>query len=115
MNLFYEFIEDISSVSKELAIYTTKEQRMQINEKLLVEFSNIRLKFFEILRVVDNRMLYEPSLKILDDLSDHLSETMSQEGVDFTQEVILREKVILPINNASIEVLRVLFKYTGNQ
>ena len=115
MNLFYEFIEDISSVSKELAIYTTKEQRMQINEKLLVEFSNIRLKFFEILRVVDNRMLYEPSLKILDDLFDYLSETMSQEGVDFTQEVILREKVILPINNASIEVLRVLFKYTGNQ
>ena len=40
---------------------------------------------------------------------------MSQEGVDFTQEVILREKVILPISNASIEVLRVLFKYTGNQ
>lgn len=114
MNLLYEFIDNITSSSNELAVSLNVEQRRLINEKLLIEFSNIRLKFFEVFRIVDNRMLYEPSLVILDNLSDYLSETISQDDIDFSQETILREKIIIPIHNASVEILKVLFKYTGN-
>ncbi len=113
MNLFYQFIDQISTNAEKLITCSSMQQRKVINEELLTEFYGVRLRFVETLKIVDNDLLYTSCMKILDDLSDSLSDTISKEEVDFSQEPVFREKIKMPIYSANVEILRILFSYTG--
>lgn len=115
MNLFYQFVDQISTNAEKLTRCSNKSERKTINEELLTDFYSIRLRFLETLKIVDSDLLYTPCLRILDKLSDSLSEIIADEEVDFSQEPVFREKIKMPIHNANVEILRILFSYTGNE
>ena len=115
MNLFYQFVDQISTNAEKLIKCSNKSERKTINEELLADFYSIRLRFLETLKIVDSDLLYTPCLRILDNLSDSLSEIIADEEVDFSQEPVFREKIKMPIHNANVEILRILFSYTGNE
>lgn len=85
MNLFYQFVDQISVKAESLITCSSMQQRMAINEELLTEFCSVRLRFLETLKIVDSDLLYTPCLSILDGLSDSLSETISKEELDFSK------------------------------
>ena len=54
MNLFYQFVDQISTNAEKLIKCSNKSERKTINEELLADFYSIRLKFLETLKIVDS-------------------------------------------------------------
>ena len=87
-------------------------EKSKIDEKIQDHFSCLRKKFIDILRAID-RSLYDSVLKEMDDLQEHFTKTIFDQGINLSHQPKFEELIVEKETITKTEVIKILFSYRG--
>lgn len=107
----FSFFDNVSSKTKELKNESlTIDDKSRINNDIIDELKDLRLKFTDLLLAVD-RKLYDDIKKLSDELIDSLTESIFNEGIKLSYNPKFEEMVEKPISNYKTDIIKVLYEY----
>lgn len=105
---FYDKISDTCAIL--LKSNLTDEQKSKLNEDLQNVLEELRLKFTDLLSVVDTE-LYEATIKISDKLLDDITNAMFDENINLNEKSVYSSEIITKISISKADTIKILFDF----
>jgi hypothetical protein len=113
LSQFYDFFDNVETEYKQLTTGNcTEELKRKIESDTLQHQIKLRRNFISTLGVVDE-FLYSFVEEKIDDLIGGINKSIFDEGINLTHRPMFEEKVLKPISDTRIEILKKVFEYSG--
>lgn len=108
---FYVFFDNVINHSNELLVRPLSDpEKMIINDLYLEELTIYRLKFYELLKAVDDN-LYQSIKDNADDLIDQLTLHLSNSNLNLNIPSVYQDNIVSTVTTFKTEAIRILFNY----
>lgn len=113
MEYLYLFFDELREETNKLSASTlNNEEKTEINEKVLLSGQRLRQKFIDLFIAIDLK-LYENLLRSIDELQDHITITIFDEGINLSYAPKFQELITDKITNAKTCIIKLIFEYSG--
>lgn len=117
INLFYSSIDEMKKCVDEL--YTSNNMdanhKESINIRLRQLFYELNVNFVDLLMAINYDSLYIPVRNYCQQLQDELTNAIFDEGICLTYRPKFEERILSPIGNMQIQIIKLLYHYNGNE
>lgn len=113
MDKLYKFYEKLDEISAQLTINNlTDNDKQTINVQVQNEAMNFRRRFIDVFLAIDHT-LYIEILKMTDELTDCLTETIFDQGINLSHIPKFQELISKKIMNSETMIVKLLYDYKG--
>lgn len=116
INIFYSTIDEIKKCVGELytSNITNVDDKELINTRLRQIFYELNVNFVDLLMAINYNSLYVPVRDDCQQLQDDLTNAIFDEGICLNYRPKFEERILSPIGDMQIKILKTLYNYNGN-
>jgi hypothetical protein len=113
LNWLFDYFDQIVIKTEALKVNAFSDlEKEELNDKLQDDLKKLRLKFTDLLLVVD-KSLYEKVKDLLDELLDKITNNMFDDGINLQHPPKFEEVITTNISQYKTDIIRELYEFNG--
>ena len=117
MESFFKTMDEIKKIADELLTIKDSDtkKKEEINNRLRECFYEFKLSFVDLLMAINYNTLYKPIMDSTVKLQDELTNAIFDEGIRLSHRPKYEEKILTPMGDMQINIIKILYNYDGNE